>query len=234
MLLDNRAQRGACRYWIPYKEVYNASLFHRNPVKRSNLFLPPPPPANISIINQYQVCMPIPLPDRTGREQILAIHLRKARDAGLVSPDVDDASLAGETESFSGADLAGLVRSAISFAIADWRARQAQEFVDTPRESVQAASEVLKAGGQGGETAPWKADGIEGGSGGGGAREGEEKGGGAGLVVTVDNFERAMLEVAMTSGRGGGGGRGRLGMLGSRLLKTSKLARRMAAIRRAE
>lgn len=67
--------------------------------------------------------MPIPLPDTRGREQILAIHLRKARDTGLVSPDVDDKSLSQQTQGFSGADLAGLVRSAISFAIADWRRR---------------------------------------------------------------------------------------------------------------
>ncbi|CAN0146694.1 unnamed protein product, partial [Scytosiphon promiscuus] len=61
--------------------------------------------------------MPIPLPDESGREQILAIHLRRARDAGLVSPGVSDTSLARETDGFSGADLAGLVRSATSFAI---------------------------------------------------------------------------------------------------------------------
>lgn len=65
--------------------------------------------------------MHIPLPDAAGRRQILGIHLRKARDAGLVSPAVDDAFLAEQTQGFSGADLAGLVRSATSFAIADWR-----------------------------------------------------------------------------------------------------------------
>ncbi|CAM9134128.1 unnamed protein product, partial [Hapterophycus canaliculatus] len=72
---------------------------------------------------RMEVSMPIPLPDASGREQILAIHLRRARDAGLVSPEVSDASLAKETKGFSGADLAGLVRSATSFAIADWRGR---------------------------------------------------------------------------------------------------------------
>lgn len=65
--------------------------------------------------------MPIPLPDAAGREQILKIHLRKAREAGLVSPEVTDAALGKKTGGFSGADLAGLVRSATSFAIADWR-----------------------------------------------------------------------------------------------------------------
>ncbi|CAM9981693.1 unnamed protein product [Ectocarpus sp. 6 AP-2014] len=72
---------------------------------------------------RMEVCMPIPLPDAAGREQILAIHLRKAREAGLVSPEVTDAALGKKTGGFSGADLAGLVRSATSFAIADWRGR---------------------------------------------------------------------------------------------------------------
>lgn len=150
--------------------------------------------------------MPIPLPDLAGRQQILAIHLRKAREAGLVSPAVDDASLASKTGSFSGADLAGLVRSATSFAIADWRQKQAEE------------EELAVDGSQGGA------------EGGGGSREGEKRGAvGAGLLITVDNFERAMVEVAMTSGRGGGE-RGRIGMLGSRLRKVSEFAaRRMSA-----
>lgn len=65
--------------------------------------------------------MLVPLPDAKGRRQILDIHLRNAREAGLVSLEVDQDLLAEKTEGFSGADLAGLVRSAISFAIADWR-----------------------------------------------------------------------------------------------------------------
>lgn len=65
--------------------------------------------------------MHIPLPDSKGRRQILGIHLRKAREAGLVSQMIDDSILAERTVGFSGADLAGLVRSATSFAIADWR-----------------------------------------------------------------------------------------------------------------
>lgn len=180
--------------------------------------------------------MPIPLPDLTGREKILAIHLRKARDAGLVSPAVDDASLASKTGSFSGADLAGLVRSATSFAIADWRQKQAEEeeLVDAPvQRSVQVSSlEGSVAGGRGGEmVAPREVGGSRSGvEEGGDAREGEEQGAaGAGLLITVDNFERAMIEVEVTSGRGGVG-RGRVGMLGSRLRKVSEFAaRRMAA-----
>ncbi|CAN0264756.1 unnamed protein product [Ectocarpus sp. 13 AM-2016] len=104
---------------------------------------------------RMEVCMPIPLPDAAGREQILAIHLRKAREAGLVSPEVTDAALGKKTGGFSGADLAGLVRSATSFAIADWRGRldgngeangeQAVEI--TPENFEQALREVDSSGG---------------------------------------------------------------------------------------
>lgn len=44
---------------------------------------------------------------------------------------VNDAYLAQKTRGFSGADLTGLVRRATSFAIADWRQRDAiQAFAD--------------------------------------------------------------------------------------------------------
>lgn len=85
-------------------------------------FWTPPSPTASPCFPPDQVCMHVPLPDAHGRRQILGIHLRQARGAGLVSPAVDDAFLSEETEGFSGADIAGLVRSAISFAIADWRA----------------------------------------------------------------------------------------------------------------
>ncbi|CAM9606125.1 unnamed protein product, partial [Laminaria digitata] len=120
---------------------------------------------------RMEVCMPIPLPDATGRRQILAIHLRKARDAGLVSPEVDDAYLAQKTRGFSGADLAGLVRSATSFAIADWRQRD--------------PSQAAPAG------------------------EGRD----IRLVVTVGNFEKALLEVGVSGGGGLAGAGGKLGAL---------------------
>ncbi|CAB1121270.1 unnamed protein product [Ectocarpus sp. CCAP 1310/34] len=104
---------------------------------------------------RMEVCMPIPLPDDAGREQILAIHLRKAREAGLVSPEVTDAALGKKTGGFSGADLAGLVRSATSFAIADWRGRldgdgeaNGEQAVEITAENFeQALREVNSSGG---------------------------------------------------------------------------------------
>eukprot|EP00051_Salpingoeca_urceolata_P005275 m.71709 g.71709 ORF g.71709 m.71709 type:complete len:755 (+) comp14202_c0_seq2:3339-5603(+) len=58
----------------------------------------------------------IGLPDEHGRHQIFIIHTKKMRDNGLLSKDVDLKDLAARTKNFSGAEIAGLVRSAVSFA----------------------------------------------------------------------------------------------------------------------
>lgn len=140
--------------------------------------------------------MPIPLPDKNGREQILGIHLRKARDAGLVSPEVNDAILAEETHGFSGADLAGLVRSATSFAIADWR-----------RNSEKPSGMPAEVGVVGGAPARRNGEAFE-------DDEGRESGNG--LIVTVGNVEKALLEVGVGRRRGVGAARG-VGALGNAL-----------------
>ena len=55
----------------------------------------------------------VPLPDRTGRESILRVHLRKMRLAKHICIH----RLVKETEGYSGADLAGLCREAAMQAI---------------------------------------------------------------------------------------------------------------------
>ena len=55
----------------------------------------------------------VPLPDRTGREAILRVHLRKLR----LAKQVRIHRLVKETEGYSGADLAGLCREAAMQAI---------------------------------------------------------------------------------------------------------------------
>lgn len=58
----------------------------------------------------------IGLPDEQGRFQIFMIHTKKMRDSNYLSPKVDLKELSARTKNFSGAEIEGLIRSAISFA----------------------------------------------------------------------------------------------------------------------
>ncbi|PYH82805.1 vesicular-fusion protein sec18 [Aspergillus uvarum CBS 121591] len=65
---------------------------------------------------RLEVHMEISLPDEKGRAQILKIHTQKMRDNSVMDDDVDLPELAQLTKNFSGAEIAGLVKSASSFA----------------------------------------------------------------------------------------------------------------------
>ncbi|KAJ5957127.1 ATPase AAA-type core [Penicillium viridicatum] len=65
---------------------------------------------------RLEVHMEISLPDEHGRSQILNIHTEKMRNNNVMDTDVDLAELAHLTKNFSGAEIAGLVKSASSFA----------------------------------------------------------------------------------------------------------------------
>jgi vesicle-fusing ATPase len=70
---------------------------------------------------RLEVHVELKLPDLTGRKEILLIALRNMTASGLLAPDCLPEEivpwLAERTEGFSGADIAGLVRSAASFSI---------------------------------------------------------------------------------------------------------------------
>ena len=66
---------------------------------------------------RLEVHMEIALPDENGRVQILNIHTAQMRKHGNLDPDVNLDDLAHLTKNFSGAEIAGLVRSATSFAL---------------------------------------------------------------------------------------------------------------------
>lgn len=65
---------------------------------------------------RLEVHMEISLPDEHGRGQILKIHTQKMRDNSVMDHDVDLEELSLMTKNFSGAEIAGLVKSASSFA----------------------------------------------------------------------------------------------------------------------
>ncbi|CAI5531228.1 unnamed protein product, partial [Closterium sp. Naga37s-1] len=66
---------------------------------------------------RLEVQIEIGLPDEEGRVKILAIHSNKMRENSFMGADVDLHSLAARTKNFSGAELEGLVKSAVSFAL---------------------------------------------------------------------------------------------------------------------
>lgn len=65
---------------------------------------------------RLEVHMEINLPDEHGRRQIMSIQTNKMRTNGVMDDDVDLDELAALTKNFSGAEIAGLVKSATSFA----------------------------------------------------------------------------------------------------------------------
>lgn len=65
---------------------------------------------------RLEVHMEINLPDEHGRRQIISIQTNKMRTNGVMDDDVDMDELAALTKNFSGAEIAGLVKSATSFA----------------------------------------------------------------------------------------------------------------------
>lgn len=65
---------------------------------------------------RFELKLEIPLPDEAGRKQILEIHTKRLNDHNLIKNDVNLAALASQTQHFSGAELEGLVRAAVSSA----------------------------------------------------------------------------------------------------------------------
>jgi vesicle-fusing ATPase len=66
---------------------------------------------------RLEVHVEIGLPDERGRQEILQIHTSKMQKNAFMGRDVDLTDLAARTKNFSGAELEGLVKSAVSFAL---------------------------------------------------------------------------------------------------------------------
>ncbi|KAK4589372.1 hypothetical protein RGQ29_020090 [Quercus rubra] len=66
---------------------------------------------------RLEVQIEISLPDENGRLQILQIHTNKMRESSFLAPDVNLQELAARTKNFSGAELEGVVKSAVSYAL---------------------------------------------------------------------------------------------------------------------
>ncbi|XP_031103443.1 vesicle-fusing ATPase-like [Ipomoea triloba] len=66
---------------------------------------------------RLEVQVEINLPDENGRLQILQIHTNKMKENSFLAPDVNLPELAARTKNYSGAELEGVVKSAVSFAL---------------------------------------------------------------------------------------------------------------------
>ncbi len=66
---------------------------------------------------RLEVQIEIGLPDEQGRLQILNIHTARLRENHKLSSDVDLKEFSELTRNFSGAEIEGLVRAAMSFAM---------------------------------------------------------------------------------------------------------------------
>ncbi|KAI3964642.1 hypothetical protein MKX01_020459, partial [Papaver californicum] len=66
---------------------------------------------------RLEVQVEISLPDENGRLQILQIHTNKMNENSFLAPDINLQELAARTKNFSGAELEGVVKSAVSYAL---------------------------------------------------------------------------------------------------------------------
>ncbi|KAI8870119.1 AAA-domain-containing protein [Ramicandelaber brevisporus] len=66
---------------------------------------------------RLEVHVEIGLPNEQGRADILNIHTSAMSKSGHLAPDVDINELAATTKNYTGADITGLVRSAVSYAM---------------------------------------------------------------------------------------------------------------------
>lgn len=66
---------------------------------------------------RLEVHVEINLPDEHGRLQILQIHTNKMKENSFLAADLNLQELAARTKNYSGAELEGVVKSAVSFAL---------------------------------------------------------------------------------------------------------------------
>lgn len=66
---------------------------------------------------RFEVQIEVTLPDKEGRREIFEIHTREMRRNGLLNSDVSSLELATNTSRLSGAEIAGIVRAASSYAL---------------------------------------------------------------------------------------------------------------------
>ena len=65
---------------------------------------------------RFEVHIPVGLPDVNGRHEILKIHTQELRKHGCLASDINLYMLAERLKDYTGAELSGIIRNAVSFA----------------------------------------------------------------------------------------------------------------------
>lgn len=103
---------------------------------------------------RLEVHMEIPLPDEKGRLQILNIHTSQLRQHNRLAPNVDMPAIAHKCKNYSGAELSGVVRAAVSYvasrnlnpgSMADMSNLDIDKIVVDQEDFLRAADEVTPA-----------------------------------------------------------------------------------------
>lgn len=97
---------------------------------------------------RFEVVISIPLPHVSARAEIFTVHTAALRAAGALDPDVHMDTLAQLSEGFTGADIAGVVRLATSYALQRYGGSRAATLPWTVRMSdmMRALTELRGAG----------------------------------------------------------------------------------------
>ena len=82
---------------------------------------------------RFEVHLEISLPSEEGRKEIFKIHTNIMRQNGRLSSEVNISDLAHRSVNYTGAEIAGVVRSAVSFAIQDITNSADSDELDTPK-----------------------------------------------------------------------------------------------------
>ena len=94
---------------------------------------------------RFEVQIEVSLPDEQGREEIFEIHTRAMRESNMLGSDVNLLELAANTSRFSGAEIAGVVRAAASYALDRFQTSHAEGQSDDSNGIVVVAADFQRA-----------------------------------------------------------------------------------------
>ncbi|GET89755.1 vesicular-fusion ATPase-like protein, putative [Leishmania tarentolae] len=142
---------------------------------------------------RFEVLIEIPAPDVPGREDIFFIHTERLREGNFLAADVVLRDLALQSGGFSGSDIAGTVRSALSYALLRYRQHGLFQVDSQSMETDEGPSSVSDEEMIGHRAGDVGGFGLE--SAGGNDNAGSCASSNASFKVTLEDFERAFKDI---------------------------------------